>query len=113
MFYYPGLDKARRFQITVDGLGQLDVVRGVGPMPVIKLYMKTMQVFGAFGSDAFNQLDGGDTFAFCFQLDGRPMRIIGPDTMHCVATHALGADPDVRLYVLHDVANMKRPVSVG
>ena len=41
------------------------------------------------------------------------MRIVGADEVDFMALHALEPDPDVRLYVLHDVADMECAVGVG
>jgi hypothetical protein len=41
------------------------------------------------------------------------MGIVGPDEMHLVALHPLEAHPDVSLDVLHQVAEVDRPVGVG
>ena len=45
--------------------------------------------------------------------DRRAVRVVGADEMHLVALHALEAHPDVGLDVLHDVADVERPVGVG
>ena len=41
------------------------------------------------------------------------MRIVGADEMHLVSEQTLEANPDVGLDVLHDVADVERPVGVG
>jgi hypothetical protein len=40
------------------------------------------------------------------------VRVVGADEMHLVPLHALEAHPDVGLDVLHDVADVERPVRV-
>ena len=45
--------------------------------------------------------------------DRRAVRIVGAHEVHCVSLHPLEAHPDVRLDVLHDVADMERAVGVG
>ena len=47
------------------------------------------------------------------QHDRRAVRVVGAHEMHLVALHALEAHPDVGLDVLHDVADVERPVGVG
>jgi hypothetical protein len=41
------------------------------------------------------------------------VRVIGAHEQHVMTLHALEAHPDVGLDVLHDVADVKRPVGVG
>ena len=82
-------------------------------MPVIKLNLKTLQVLGALGTDALNQLFGRDAFGFGLEHDGCAMGIVSPHKVHRMTRHAHGAYPDVGLDVLHYVANMKRAIGVG
>src|SRR5699024_6670278 len=79
---------------------------------VVKFYVKAIQVFGSLGSDAFDEFERGDAFALCFKHDGCAMRIVSANKMYCMAAHAHRANPDIRLDVFHDVANVKRSIGI-
>src|SRR5690625_6009445 len=81
-------------------------------MPVVKLDMKTVKVFGAFGSDALDQLERADALALCLEHNRRTMGVISTHKMYRMAAHAHRAHPDIRLDIFHDVANMKRAVGI-
>ncbi len=63
--------------------------------------------------DVGDELLGRLARLFRRQHDRRAVRVVGADEMHLVALHALEAHPDVGLDVLHDVADVERPVGVG
>jgi hypothetical protein len=63
---------------------------------------------------------GGDPATNCcgvmpsllgLEHDRRAVRVVGADEVHLVALHPLEAHPDVGLDVLHDVADVERPLA--
>ena len=81
-------------------------------MPVIKFNLKALQVLGALGTDALNQLLGRDAFGFGLEHDGRAVGIVSPHKMYRVTRHAHGTYPDIGLDIFHDVTNVKRAIGV-
>ena len=59
-----------------------------------------------------NELLGRDAFLVRAQHDGRAMGVVGTDVMHLVPLHLLEAHPDIRLNVLHEMAEMDAAVGV-
>jgi hypothetical protein len=107
------VDQPGAIETTVDVLRELGVLGRVGRVPVVEGDVKAVQVLLAPGGDAFHQLLGGQSFSLGLEHDRRAVRVVGADEMHGVALHALEAHPDVGLDVLHDVADMERPVGIG
>ena len=79
---------------------------------MIERKMKSVEILLAAGEDARDQLLGRHAFRFSLEHDGRAMRVVRAHPVHLVPQHALKAHPDVGLDVLHDVADVKRPVRV-
>src|SRR5579863_5599042 len=80
---------------------------------MIEADMKASQVLGPIGSDARNELLGGDTLGFGLEHDRRAVGVVRADEMHDISKHPLEAHPDVGLDVLHDVPDVERAVGVG
>ncbi len=106
------LDQAGALQRAVDVARQRVVLGRVGRVPVVEAQMKALEVRAPPGGDLGDELLrrlagllGGDH-------DRCAMRVVGADEMHLVALHAQVAHPDVGLDVLHDVADVQRPVGV-
>ncbi len=108
-----GVDETGGFQRTVDVLGQFDVFRRVGAVPVVEVDVEAVQVFRPLGGVAAHQRLGGDAFGLGLEHDGRAVGVVRPHEMHGVARHAHGAHPGVGLDVLHDVADVEGAVGVG
>jgi len=111
------LDRARvdepcRLEPAIDVLRQLDVLRRVGGVPVIEAQVESLQVPRPIGGDPGDELLRRDAFALGLEHDRRTVRVVRADEVHLVALHALEAHPDVRLDVLHDVADVERAVGV-
>ncbi len=112
------LDRLRGDQLVlaqgaIDVLAQCMVLRPVGRAPVVEADVKAVEVLLAPGGNGGDKglrrragLLGGNH-------DRRPVRIVGADEVHLVAPHALEADPDVGLDVLHHMADVERPVRIG
>jgi hypothetical protein len=69
--------------------------------------MKSVQAGRALGCNLGNKLLRRHSKRFGLEHDRRAMRIIGPDKVHLMSTHALKPNPQVSLDVLHDVADME------
>jgi hypothetical protein len=59
-----------------------------------------------------DQLLGRYAFGLGAQHDRRAVRVIGADEVDLVSLQALEAHPDVRLDVLHEVADVQRAIGV-
>ncbi len=112
LFHRLHVDEPGFLELAVDAYRQLDVFRRMRGMPVVETQVKALQIPRAARRDIRHQLFGTHALGLGLQHDGSAVGIIGADKMHCVALHALEAHPDIRLDVLHDVADVKRPVSV-
>ena len=99
-------------QLAVDILRQLVVFCRVRRVPVVKGNVKAVEVLRAFGGVARHQCLRGDALGLGLEHDGGAMGVVSTHEMHRVASHAHGADPNVGLDVLHDVANVKGAVGV-
>ena len=82
-------------------------------MPVVVLDVEAFEVRPAAALDVGNEGFGRLARLFRGQHDRRAVRVVRADEMHLVTLHALEAHPDVGLDVLHDVADVERPVRVG
>ena len=100
-------------QAAVDFLRELMVFRTVGRAPVVEADMKAIQMLLPARRDARDEFLRRDICLLGSDHDRRAMRIVGADEMHLMALHALIADPDIGLDVLHDVADMEGRIGVG
>jgi hypothetical protein len=75
--------------------------------------VKTVEVGAAGFLDLLDELLGRPARFLGGEHDRRAVRIVGAHEMHGAALHALEAHPNVGLDVLHDVADVERPVRVG
>jgi hypothetical protein len=82
-------------------------------MPVIEAQVKAFEVARPLGRDARHQLLRRDALCLRLEHDRRPVSVVGTHEMHLMPAHPLKSRPDIDLDVLHDVADMERPVSVG
>ena len=80
---------------------------------MIELDVKTLQILWTLSRDAGHELLRCNTLGLGFEHDGCAMRIVRADKVHGMSGHTHRAHPDVRLDVLHDVADMKGAVGVG
>ena len=89
------------------------VLWAIGRVPIVKGHMKTVQVL------LTTLRNVGDKLLGCFanllgrNHDGRTVCVVGAYKVDLMALHALGADPNVSLDVLHDVANVKISIGIG
>ena len=81
-------------------------------MPVVERDVKTVEIFWTVSRDATYEFLRREPFALRLEHDRRAVSIIGAHEMHLIADHALESHPDIRLDVLHDVTDVKRPVGV-
>ena len=105
--------QTRRLQLAVDVLRQLGVLRRVRRVPVVERDMEALQIGLPASCDLLDERFGRLAGFFRGQHDRRAVGVVGADEMHFVALHALEAHPDIGLDVLHDVADMERPVCIG
>ncbi len=61
---------------------------------------------------ALDQLLRRDALLFRLQHDRRAVRVVGADVVDLMPMHAQRADPDVRLDVLDQMADMDLPIRV-
>ena len=94
-------------------LREFVVLGAVGGVPVVEGDVEAVEVGLAAGGDVGHELLrrlagllGGDH-------DRRAVGVVGADEVHLVALQALEPHPGVGLDVLHDVADVERPVGVG
>jgi hypothetical protein len=107
------VDQTGLLQSRVHVLGECDVLRGVGRVPVIEADVKAAQILRPIRRDAPDELLRANTLLFGLEHDGCSVRVIGGYEMHLVPQHPLEAHPDIRLDVLHDVPDVKRAIGVG
>ncbi len=81
-------------------------------MPVVVRDVEAVEVLLAAASDRGDEFLRRLAGFLRRQHDRRAVRVVGADEMHLVALHALETHPDVGLDVLHDVADVKRPVGI-
>ncbi len=106
------VDEAGLLQGEEDLRGQLGVLRRVGAVEVVPADAEALVVALVGLGDPADQLLRGDALGLGPEHDRRAVGIVGADEIHLVALQALEADPDVRLHILHDVADVERPVGV-
>src|SRR5262249_40380120 len=95
---------------AIDVARELLVLGGVRRVPVVERNVEAVQVLRPAFGDARDQLLGRYAFGFRLEHDRRPVRVVRADEMNRVPLHALEAHPDIGLDVLHDVADVKRPI---
>ncbi len=107
------LDEVVGAQCPINALREFVVLGAVGGMPVVEGDMEAFEIRLAAGGDGSHELLrrldgllGGDH-------DRRAVGVVGADEMHLVALQALETHPGVGLDVLHDVADVERPVGIG
>ena len=75
--------------------------------------IKAREVASVLGVDSFDHRLGGQAQLAGIQLDGRAVRVIRADIERVDAEVLEGTDVDVRLAILHQVAEVKAAVGVG
>jgi len=80
---------------------------------MIELNMKTLKILRAFSRNAGHELLRRNALGLGFEHDGGAMRIVRADKVHGMPGHTHRAHPDVRLDVLHNVADVKGAVGIG
>ena len=108
-----GGDETRRFEVSVNLLGQFVVFGAVGGVPIVEGNVKTIEVGLAAGCNVGHKLLGGDACFFGGNHDGCAMRVVGTYKMHFMTLHALRTNPDVGLDVFHDVTDVEIAVGIG
>ncbi len=106
------VDEAGLLQGEEDLLGELGVLRRVGGVEVVPADAEALVVAPVRFRHAGDQLLRRDALGLGLQHDGSAVGVVGADEIHLVALQALEADPDVRLHILHDVADVERAVGV-
>ena len=81
-------------------------------MPVVEFDVESVEVLLAPLGDFRDELLRRFPRLLRRQHDRRAVGVVGADEVHFVALHALEPHPDVRLDVLHDVADVERAVRV-
>jgi len=87
LFDFAGFDESGFAQLAINALGQFDVFRRVGRVPVIELDMKALKILWAFGCDARDELLGCDALGLGFEHDGRAVGIVGTNEMYGMSRH--------------------------
>src|SRR5207249_2311730 len=82
-------------QSPVDILRQLDVLRGIGRMPVVEADVESVQMLRPRCRDAGHQRLRRDAFRIGLEHDRGAMRVVRAHEMHGMSLHAL--NPDSRL----------------
>ena len=100
-------------QAAVDVLRQLMVFRRIGRMPVVEADVEAVEVLLAAGGNLCDEFLRRYASLLGGNHDRCAMRIVRANEVHLIALHALVADPDVSLDVLHDVADMECTIGVG
>ena len=59
-----------------------------------------------------NEFFRGDAFFFSAQHDRGAMCVISANVMHLVTTHSLKANPNIGLYVFHQMADMDLTIGI-
>ena len=85
----------------------------MGGVPVVKADIEFRQITSALRSDFFNQLLRRQPLFLRVEHDRRAVCIISADKMNLVALQTLETHPNISLDVFHEMADMKRRVSVG
>ncbi len=99
-------------QLAVDRLREVDVLGRMRRVRRVEADRVALPVRDVRLRHARNQLLRRDALVFGLQHDRRAVRVVGADEVHLVPLHPLEAHPDVGLDVLHDVADVERPVRV-
>ena len=94
-------------------LGKQAVLVRVGGVIVVETNPETGEVRLVLAGRGGDQGLGRDALLAGAQHDGGAMGVIGAHVAAVMAAQFLESDPDVRLDVLHQVANMDRPVGIG
>jgi len=100
-------------QVAVNLLRQGVVLWGVGAVPVVKGYVKPIQVLLATSSDVGDKLLWREAGFFGGDHDGRTVCVVGANKVDCVALHSLVAHPNIGLDVLHHVPNVEVAIGIG
>jgi hypothetical protein len=108
-----GRDQLVLAQREVDGLGEFVVLRPVGRVPVIEADVKAVEVLLATGGDARDEVLRRLAGLLGRNHDRGAMGVIRADEVHLRARHALVANPDIGLGVLHDVADVETGIGIG
>ena len=108
----PG-DMAGLFQARVDLGGQLAVFVRMGRVVVVEADQEVVEILLVLGADVGNELLGFDAHVARLEHDRRAVRVVRADIDAVVAAQLLEAHPHVGLDVLHQMAEMDRPVGVG
>jgi len=82
-------------------------------MEIVEAKMKVEKVALVLGLHLIDQCLWFYTQLLCAQHYRRAVGIICPDPKRIVTTHALEANPDIRLNVLHHMTQMNGSVGVG
>ena len=106
-------DMTGLFQARVDLGGQLAVFVRMGRVVVVEADQEVVEILLVLGADVGNELLGFDAHVARLEHDRRAVRVVRADIDAVVAAQLLEAHPHVGLDVLHQMAEMDRPVGVG
>ena len=85
----------------------------MGGVIVIKSDIEAGKISSMLIADPLYQRFGRDSIGTGLEHDRCPVCILGTDVVRLMAIQPLETGPDVSLDVLHQMAQMNRPVGVG
>ena len=100
-------------QVAVNLLRQGVVFRRIGAVPVVKTNVEPIKELLAPRSDVGDKLLRCEAGFFRGNHDRCAMRVVGTHEVHGVALHALVADPNIGLDVLHHVPDVEVAIGIG
>jgi hypothetical protein len=106
-------DQAGGLQLFPEGAAQLAVFGAVGAAVVVELDLKPGEVAAVLVAGDGDEFFFGDAGFTSRDHDRGAVGVVGADVDTVLALQLLEADPDIGLDVLHEVADMDRPVGVG
>ena len=90
------VDQARRLELAIDVLRQLDVLRRVGRVPVIEADVESREVLRPRRRDARDERLRRNAFGLGLQHDRRAMRVVGADEVDFRHPASAGSAPRCR-----------------